>query len=78
MGKRGAQRPPKPPAAGKDAGSPGAAERSEAFPIHEHVGRQLKALFDEVTTQPIPDKLVKLLEELEQKHSKPSAPAKPK
>jgi hypothetical protein len=26
-------------------------------------------MFDEVTTQPIPDKFVKLLAELEQKHS---------
>lgn len=78
MGKRDAQRPPGPPAAGEDAGSPGEARGSEAFPVHEHVGRQLKALFDEVTTQPIPDKLVKLLEELERKHPKPPVPPKPK
>jgi hypothetical protein len=37
--------------------------------VHEHVGRRLKEMFDEVTTQPIPDKFVKLLEELEQRQS---------
>ena len=49
------------------------------------VGRRLKEMFDEVTTQPIPDKFVKLLEELQ--HAQPgeppsdqteSAPSKPK
>jgi Anti-sigma factor NepR len=78
MGKRDGQRPPGPPAAGGDAGSPGKGGGSAPFPVHEHVGRQLKALFDEVTTQPIPDKLVELLEELERKHSKPPVPPKPK
>jgi hypothetical protein len=42
--------------------------------VHEHVGRRLKEMFDEVTTQPIPDKFVKLLEELEQRQSQPTGP----
>ena len=37
--------------------------------MHEHVGRRLKEMFDEVTTQPIPDRFVKLLAELEQRQS---------
>jgi hypothetical protein len=38
--------------------------------MHEHIGHQLKAMFDEVVTQPVPDKLRKLLEDLERKQSK--------
>ena len=38
--------------------------------MHEHIGRQLKAMFDEVVTQPVPDKLRTLLEDLERKQSK--------
>ena len=41
-----------------------------AFAMHEHIGRQLKTMFDEVVTQPVPDKLLKLLEELERKQAK--------
>lgn len=63
MGKRGAQGPPRQPA-DKDAPSPGG-DGKQPFPVHEHVGRRLKEMFDEVTTQPIPDKFLKLLEELE-------------
>jgi hypothetical protein len=74
MGKRGAQGPPKPPPAADKHAQPRGTEEGQPFPVHEHVGRQLKALFDEVTTQPIPEKLVKLLEELERRQSKPSKP----
>ena len=35
--------------------------------IQTHLGRQLRAVYDEVATQPIPDRFRKLLEELEQK-----------
>ena len=85
MGKRGEQRPPKQPAAGKDAAGTAWRGRQAAFPVHEHVGRRLKEMFDEVTTQPIPDKFVKLLEELEHRQSDQpppdltkSPPSKPK
>jgi hypothetical protein len=67
MTKRGAQRPPKKTA---ETGSRDAAPTTSAFPIHEHIGEQLKNMFEEVVTQPIPEKLLKLLEELEGK-SKP-------
>lgn len=71
--KRGEQRPPRQPA-DKDApshggrGHGGGADKPP-FPVHEHVGRRLKEMFDEVTTQPIPDKFVKLLQELEHRQS---------
>ena len=68
MSKRGT---PKPPTAGQaERGSRDRAGAQAVFPVHEHIGRQLKAMFDEVVTQPVPDKLRKLLEELERKQSK--------
>ena len=75
MGKSSKQRPPKPPIA-SDGGDGPEAPGGAPFPVHEHVGRHLKALFDDVTSQPIPDKFVKLLEELERKQA--SAPKDPK
>jgi hypothetical protein len=50
--------------------TPRRSEASPAFPIHEPIGRQLRAIFDEVTSQPVPDKFLKLLEELERKSTK--------
>ena len=47
--------------------SGGAAGTPADFPIHEHIGRTLKSLFDEVADQPVPEKLRELLRELEQK-----------
>jgi hypothetical protein len=38
--------------------------------MHEHIGRGLRALFDEVVAQPVPDRFRELLEELAQKHGK--------
>jgi hypothetical protein len=85
MGKRGEQKPPG-QVADRDAPSPGAGrEGKPPFPVHEHVGRRLREMFDEVTTQPIPDKFLKLLEDLDHAQSgePPSdqtgpAPSKPK
>jgi anti-sigma factor NepR-like protein len=73
MGKRREQRPPRQPA-DKDAPSHGGRGHGGGagkppFPVHEHVGRRLKEMFDEVTTQPIPDKFVKPLQELEHRQS---------
>ena len=65
MTKRGT---PKPPRTDKQAGSRQAPD--PVFPMHEHIGRQLKTMFDEVVTQPVPDKLRQLLEDLERKQSK--------
>jgi hypothetical protein len=39
------------------------------FPVHEHIGRQLKAAFEEVVSQPVPDKFRQLLEQLQRKQS---------
>lgn len=41
------------------------------FALHEHIGRQLRGIFDEVVTQPVPEKFRKLLDELERKQSDP-------
>ena len=41
------------------------------FTMHEHIGRQLRGIFDEVVTQPVPEKFRKLLDELERKQSGP-------
>jgi hypothetical protein len=38
--------------------------------VHEHIGRALRDMFEEVLLQPIPDKFVSLLKELEKKQSK--------
>jgi hypothetical protein len=46
-----------------------AAPASGDFAIHEHIGRQLRGIFDEVVTQPVPEKFRKLLDELERKQS---------
>jgi hypothetical protein len=46
------------------------AKQAAEFAIHEHIGRQLKSLFDEVAAEPIPQRLRSLLEELERKQSK--------
>jgi hypothetical protein len=48
-----------------------AAPASSDFALHEHIGRQLRGIFDEVVTQPVPDKFRKLLDELERKQSGP-------
>jgi hypothetical protein len=35
--------------------------------LQAHIGRQLRALYDEIVQQPIPDRFIQLLEELERK-----------
>jgi hypothetical protein len=46
-------------------------KKAPEFAIHEHIGGQLKAMFDAVVEEPVPDKLRELLEELERKQPKP-------
>jgi hypothetical protein len=60
MAKRGT---PKRPKADKPAGSQQAPD--QVFPMHEHIGSKLKVMFDEVVDQPLPDRLRKLLDDLE-------------
>ncbi|HWB44057.1 MAG TPA: NepR family anti-sigma factor [Hyphomicrobiaceae bacterium] len=40
-----------------------------AAAVHEHIGRALRNMFEEVVAQPIPNKFVLLLKELEKKQS---------
>lgn len=52
---------------------PGAREpgpAGDAFPMHEHIGRHLKALFDDTVAQPVPDRFRELLDQLERKRPK--------
>jgi hypothetical protein len=67
----GKQREKGPPGdGGTPLPGPGSGDEPQpVFPIHEHIGRQLKTLFEEVSDQPVPDKLRRLLEELEKKES---------
>lgn len=67
MTKRGASEPPgeEGPAAAPEADAPKA-----AFAIHEPIGRQLKAMFDEIVTEPVPDRFRQLLDQLERKRPK--------
>ncbi|HEY5831863.1 MAG TPA: NepR family anti-sigma factor [Hyphomicrobiaceae bacterium] len=38
--------------------------------MHEHIGRQLRGMFEDVVAQPVPERLQKLLDKLERKRSK--------
>lgn len=64
-GKKDGHVGPEPP----DEGDGADHARSE-FPIQEHIGRTLKALFDDITAQPVPEKLTELLRELGRKKPK--------
>lgn len=66
MTKRGDQEPADP------AASAGAADggKGPAFPVHEHIGRQLRGMFEDVVAQPVPERLRRLLDELERKQPK--------
>ncbi len=46
-------------------------ESGVALPVdvQDHIGRHLRALYDAVVQAPIPDRFVKLLEELERKQA---------
>lgn len=53
-------------AAAEKPGSP-----DKAAQISEHIGRELRAMFDDVVAELVPEKFQELLEELEQKQTKP-------
>jgi Anti-sigma factor NepR len=38
--------------------------------VQDHIGQELRAMFDEVVAQPVPERLRKLLEQLAAKHPK--------
>jgi hypothetical protein len=62
---RAAQGIPAPPPATKEGGL--------ESDIQAHLGRQLRAIYDEVAAQPVPDRFLKLLQQLEQKTAKPDS-----
>jgi hypothetical protein len=40
--------------------------------LQAHIGRQLRAVYEEVVNEAVPERLLKLLEELERKQAPPS------
>jgi hypothetical protein len=48
-------------------GTRGTPAREDAHAMQELIGRQLKTMFSEVLSEPVPEKLRDLLEELEKK-----------
>ncbi len=40
--------------------------------LQAHIGRQLRAMYNEVVNEAVPDRLLKLLQELERKQAKKS------
>lgn len=51
-----------------DAVGAGAREGAALDPrVRSHIGRRIKALYDEVAEEPVPDRFVALLEELAKK-----------
>lgn len=59
------QPPPKRPQAPK---TPDKAKKSEE--LTSHIGRGLRVMFDDVLSEPVPERFQKLLDELEQKKPK--------
>jgi hypothetical protein len=51
--------------------APSAVEAGLESDVQAHLGRQLRALYDEVAGEPVPDRFRKLLEQLEQMEAKP-------
>ncbi len=56
---------PQVPAPAKKPGNP-----DKAALVSEHIGRELRAMFDDVVAEPVPERFQKLLEELDKKQSK--------
>jgi hypothetical protein len=52
------------------------ARKGKPFPVHAHIRRRLKNVFDEIMTQAMPAKLVKLLEALAEREAGRCNPAK--
>jgi len=52
--------------------TPSAAAAKLGPDLQAHIGRQLRSMYDEVLKEPVPDRLRDLLQQLEQKPTKPS------
>jgi hypothetical protein len=57
---------PPPQAAAAQAAAPGQAQPLEAD-VQAHLGRQLRAVYDEMASQPVPDRFIQLLDALERR-----------
>ena len=49
--------------------SPKPPKDRKAVELGEHIGKELRAMFQDVVAEPVPEKFQKLLEELERKRS---------
>jgi hypothetical protein len=47
------------------------ASGAKGMELAEHIGRQLKAMFEDIAAEPVPEKFRELLDELERKSGKP-------
>jgi Anti-sigma factor NepR len=54
----------------RDGLQPRTADDGLAPNLQAHIGRHLRAVFDEVASEPIPDRLLRLLQDLEQSGDK--------
>ena len=48
-----------------EAGAPGAADEGLSPNLQAHIGRHVRAMFDEVAREPLPEHLLRLLQDLE-------------
>lgn len=61
-------RDPTVPKQPEGAGKPGKPDK--AAQVNEHIGKELRSMFDDVVAEPVPDRFRELLDQLEQKQSK--------
>jgi hypothetical protein len=58
--------------AAKKASSSSALARAEAEKVDQYIGKQLKAMYDGVAIEPVPDRLMQLLDRLGDVEQEPS------
>ena len=56
---------PKAPATAEKPGKP-----DKVAQLNEHIGKELRSMFDDVVAEPVPDRFRELLDELEKKQAK--------
>ena len=49
----------------RDPGSAGAERGGSGPDVHAYIGRQLRAVYDDVAKQPIPERFIELMKQLE-------------
>ena len=67
MGEKKAPGRPEDTPAGSPDGASGRGGAPRQRDLKDYIGRQLKALYDEVANQPVPDRFKELLDRLDQK-----------